>query len=72
MQPEEACDEDDYDDNADDVKDVHCILRWRCARLRYECAVLQQGQRRQTTLSSMAQSSVAESSMSRGARTKER
>jgi hypothetical protein len=30
VQPEKACNEENDDDDADDVKNVHGVLRWRC------------------------------------------
>src|SRR5471030_2452835 len=36
VQPEEACNEKHYDHDADDVENIHCVLRLRHARLQYE------------------------------------
>jgi hypothetical protein len=40
-QPEESGNKDYDDHDADDVKNVHCILRLRHARLQYESTMLQ-------------------------------
>jgi len=42
VQSKEACNKDDYDDDADDVKNVHCVLRSRQARFQDESAALEQ------------------------------
>jgi hypothetical protein len=36
VQPEETRNKENYDDDADDVENVHCELRLRHARLQYE------------------------------------
>jgi hypothetical protein len=36
VQSEEARDEEDYDHDADDVENIHCVHRLRGARLQYE------------------------------------
>lgn len=43
VQPEKACDKEDHDDDADDVENVHGILRLRHARFQHESTALQQG-----------------------------
>jgi hypothetical protein len=42
VQSEEACNYDYDDHDADDVKNVHCVLRLRHARLQYEVTALLQ------------------------------
>ena len=42
MQAKKACDKEDDDDDADDVKNVHGILRVRDARFRHESTALNQ------------------------------
>jgi hypothetical protein len=41
MQPKEAGDKENDDDDTDDVENVHCVLRLRHARFQYESAALQ-------------------------------
>jgi hypothetical protein len=41
VQPEESGNKDYDDHDADDVKNVHCTLRLRHARLQYESTMLQ-------------------------------
>jgi hypothetical protein len=41
VQPEEAGDKEYDDDDADDVENVHCVLRSRHARLQCESTMLQ-------------------------------
>jgi hypothetical protein len=36
VQSEETCNKEDYDHNADDVKNIHCVHRLRHARLQNE------------------------------------
>jgi len=40
VQAKEACNKDDNYHYADDVENVHCVLRSRYARLQYESAAL--------------------------------
>ena len=42
MQTQEACDKENDDDDADDVENVHWVLRLRQADFQYESTVLQQ------------------------------
>jgi hypothetical protein len=42
VQTKEACDEENDDDDADDVENVHWVLRLRQAHFQYESTVLQQ------------------------------
>jgi hypothetical protein len=42
MQSEEAGDEENDDDDADDVENIHGVLRLRYARFQHESAALQQ------------------------------
>ena len=42
VQSTEACNKDDNDDDADDVKNVHCVLRLSYARFQYESVALEQ------------------------------
>jgi hypothetical protein len=41
MQPKEAGDKQNDDDDTDDVENVHCVLRLSHAAFLYECAALQ-------------------------------
>jgi hypothetical protein len=41
VQSKEACNKDDNNDDADDVKDVHSVLRLRYARFQYEITALE-------------------------------
>src|ERR1700738_5179029 len=40
VQTKETCNKDDYDYYADDVENIHCVLRLRYARFQYESAAL--------------------------------
>jgi hypothetical protein len=42
VQPEKACDNEDDDDNAYDVENVHGVLRLKQARFQHESVALQQ------------------------------
>ena len=42
MQPEESCNNDDDNHDADEIENVHYTLRLSHARIRYEGAMLQQ------------------------------
>ena len=41
VQTQKACDKDDNYHYADDVENVHCVLRSRHARFQYESAALE-------------------------------
>jgi hypothetical protein len=41
VQTKEACNKDDNYHYADDVENIHCVLRSRYARLQYESAPLE-------------------------------
>jgi hypothetical protein len=41
VQAQEACNKDDNYHYADDVENVHCVLRSRYARFQYESAALE-------------------------------
>jgi hypothetical protein len=43
MQPEEAGDKENDNDDADDVENIHVVLRLRHTRFQHESAALQQG-----------------------------
>lgn len=41
VQPKEACNKDDNYHYADDVENIHCVLRSRHARFQYESAAIE-------------------------------
>jgi hypothetical protein len=42
VQTKETCNKDDNDHYADNVENIHCVLRSRHARFQYESAALEQ------------------------------
>ncbi len=56
MQPEEACNKDYDNYDADDVKNVHCKLRLKHTRLQYETTRRSNNKRLETIVSSIAHS----------------